>query len=55
MYSAMIPAVQESLRGIFKEKLFIATHPDEIVAEGATIQAQLRLNYKRKRALLTNI
>ena len=26
----------------------IATHPSEVVAEGAAIQAQFRLNYKRK-------
>ena len=44
----MIPAVQDSMRTLFKERMMIATHPSEVVAEGATIQAQLRLNYKRK-------
>ena len=44
----MIPAVQDSMRTLFKERMMIATHPSEVVAEGAAIQAQLRLNYKCK-------
>ncbi|KNB43038.1 mediator of RNA polymerase 2 transcription subunit [Blastocystis sp. subtype 4] len=39
--SAMIPAVQDSMRTLFKERMMIATHPSEVVAEGAAIQAQL--------------
>ncbi|KAK8801263.1 hypothetical protein WA171_004409 [Blastocystis sp. BT1] len=48
---AMIPAVQDSMRTLFKERMMIATHPSEVVAEGAAIQAQLRLNYKLRTSL----
>ena len=45
--SAAAPSVREALRGLFGAKLVVATHCDEVVAEGAAMQAQMRFDHKR--------
>ena len=45
--SAVMPSVKETMQSLFKNTLTIATHPDEVIAEGAVIQATLRLEHKR--------
>ena len=45
--SAVMPSVKEAMQSLFKHTLTIATHPDEVIAEGAVIQATLRLEHKR--------
>lgn len=47
--SAAAPSVREALRGVFGAKLEVATHCDEVVAEGAAMQAQMRFEHKRRR------
>ena len=42
-----MPSIKETMQSLFKHTLMIATHPDEVIAEGAVIQATLRLEHKR--------